>query len=133
MSTRAHLVIACDDRPGIVATVTGFLHRHTANITALDEHATASGGGRFFMRIEVETALMTVDETELKEAFQREVAAQFNMVWRWRAVRNRRKMAILASRADATPLELLWRWRRGELPADLVAVVSNHPDLREAV
>src|SRR5262249_50863347 len=26
---------------------------------------------------------------------------------------------------------LLWRWRRGELDADIVAVISNHPDLRD--
>src|SRR5438874_1444797 len=25
-------------------------------------------------------------------------------------------------------LDLLWRWRRGELETDVVAVVSNHPD-----
>jgi formyltetrahydrofolate deformylase len=133
MNTRAHLVIACEDRPGIVAAVTGFLHRLTANITSLDEHATASEGGRFFMRVEVDTGHMTVSEGDLREAFQREVAATFRMSWRWRASANQRKMAILASRADATPLELLWRWRRGELPAELVCVVSNHPDLREAV
>ena len=133
MNTRAILVIACADRPGIVAAVTGFLHKLTANITALDEHATASEGGRFFMRVEVDTTRMTLSESELCESFQREVASAFSMTWRWRACQNQRKMALLASRTDATPLELLWRWRRGELPAELVCVISNHADLREAV
>jgi formyltetrahydrofolate deformylase len=26
-------------------------------------------------------------------------------------------------------VDLLWRWRRGELDADVVGVISNHPDL----
>ncbi|SFN80005.1 formyltetrahydrofolate deformylase, partial [Pseudonocardia ammonioxydans] len=30
-------------------------------------------------------------------------------------------------------LDLLWRWRRGELPVEIVQVVSNHPDLEKDV
>ena len=42
-------------------------------------------------------------------------------------------MAILVSRDDHCLLELLWRWRRGELYADIPLVVSNHADTaREA-
>jgi formyltetrahydrofolate deformylase len=38
------------------------------------------------------------------------------------------RTALLASRDDHCLLDLLWRWRRGELETDVVAVVSNHPD-----
>ena len=40
----------------------------------------------------------------------------------------RKRTALLASRDDHCLLDLLWRWRRGELETDIVCVVSNHPD-----
>ena len=41
----------------------------------------------------------------------------------------RKRVAILVSRYDHCLAELLWRWRRGELYADIPLIVSNHPDL----
>jgi formyltetrahydrofolate deformylase len=41
----------------------------------------------------------------------------------------RKRVALFASRYDHCLLDLLWRWRRRELEMDVVAVVSNHPDL----
>ncbi len=56
------------------------------------------------------------------------------MDWQIRWWGQRRRVAILVSRHDHCLLELLWRWRRGELDADLVGVISNHPELeRETV
>jgi formyltetrahydrofolate deformylase len=40
---------------------------------------------------------------------------------------------VLVSRYDHCLLDLLWRWRRGELEAEIVQVISNHPDMREDV
>jgi formyltetrahydrofolate deformylase len=51
------------------------------------------------------------------------------MRWKIRWRDERRRVAILVSRHDHCLLELLWRGRRGELDADIVAVISNHPDL----
>jgi len=55
------------------------------------------------------------------------------MQWRlWNAAQ-RKRLAILVSRYDHCLLDLLWRWQRSELEADVVMVCSNHPDLRPAV
>jgi formyltetrahydrofolate deformylase len=43
----------------------------------------------------------------------------------------RQRVAILVSRHDHCLLDLLWRWRRGELDAEIVSVISNHRDLEE--
>ena len=40
----------------------------------------------------------------------------------------RKRVAIMVSREDHCLSDLLWRWRSGELDAELTAVVSNHPD-----
>jgi formyltetrahydrofolate deformylase len=45
----------------------------------------------------------------------------------------RKRIVILASHDDHCLLDLLWRWRRHELEAEIVAVVSNHPHLRADV
>ncbi len=56
MPEAAHrLLVSCDDRPGIVAAISGFLAGSGANIVASDQHSTADeqgGSGRFFMRTE---------------------------------------------------------------------------------
>jgi formyltetrahydrofolate deformylase len=48
------------------------------------------------------------------------------MDFRFAYARERKRVALLASREDHCLLDLLWRRRRGELDADVVAVVSNH-------
>jgi formyltetrahydrofolate deformylase len=67
---------------------------------------------------------------QLRERFQAQVADRFQMDWRLHLWGERPRMAILVSRQDHCLMDLLWRWRRGELSAQLVAVISNHPDLR---
>ena len=55
------------------------------------------------------------------------------MEWRLRRASHRKRVAILVSRYDHCLAELLWRWRRGELYADIPLIVSNHADMeREA-
>jgi formyltetrahydrofolate deformylase len=55
------------------------------------------------------------------------------MEWRIAYASEQKRIALLASRHDHCVLDLLWRWRRGELDGDVVAVVSNHPDLARDV
>jgi formyltetrahydrofolate deformylase len=62
----------------------------------------------------------------LGEAFEREVGRPFAMQWRIAPSVPRKRIAILASREEHCLLDLLWRWRSGELPADVVLVASNH-------
>lgn len=132
MSTTARLLIACPDRPGIVAAVTGFLFRHGANITDLDQHSTDSSGGTFFMRLEFQMPGLDVSPQVLERAFLDEVAGRFDMVWSLNLASRRKKMALFVSRHDHALLELLWRCSRDELPAEVVAVISNHRDLEPA-
>jgi formyltetrahydrofolate deformylase len=125
----ARLLISCPDRPGIVAAVSSFLFEHGANIISSDQHSTDPEGGRFFMRMEFSTAEMDLDRDQLEAAFKEDVADRFEMRWRMSHPGDRKRMAILVSRYEHCVLDLLWRWRRGSLEADVVLVASNHPDL----
>jgi formyltetrahydrofolate deformylase len=124
------LLVDCADRPGIVAAVSGFLFEQGANIVSSHQYSSDPSGGRFFLR-----TVFFLEDTE--EAFQKlrgrfagEVAERFGMRWQIRASSERRRVAILVSRHEHCLVDLLWRHRRGELDAELVAVLSNHPDLR---
>jgi len=133
LTTTARLLITCADRPGIVSTVTSFLYTHGANINTLDQHTTDPEGGMFFMRLEFQTPNLDLSRTALEQNFQQVVATTFNMSWKISYAADRKKTAILVSKYDHALMELLWRWERGELYTDLTMVISNHPDLREAV
>jgi formyltetrahydrofolate deformylase len=128
----ARLLISCPDRPGIVAAVSGFLFERGANIVSSHQYSSDPSGGSFFMRTEFflpgEEA-PAARRSALAESFAREVGERFAMDWRLRWRDERRRIAVLVSRHDHCLLDLLWRWRRGELQADIAAVISNHADL----
>ncbi|SFN35750.1 formyltetrahydrofolate deformylase [Chitinophaga sp. YR627] len=125
------LLICCPDRPGIVAGVSQFLFTCGANILDASQHSTDPKEGLFFMRMvfHLENTLVTMEE--LEKQFQEKVAAPLKMEWRIDYTSHRKKMAIMVSRYDHCLMELLWRWRSGELPVDIPLVISNHEDLRK--
>ena len=129
----ARLLVRCPDRPGIVATISNFLYNHGANITALDQHSTDPTGGTFFMRLEFQLPDAELPEEVLQRSFQRTVVDRYEMDWRISFPAHQKSMAIFVSKYDHALLELLWRWSRGDLPAKISMVISNHPDLERAV
>ncbi|HTU77462.1 MAG TPA: formyltetrahydrofolate deformylase [Solirubrobacteraceae bacterium] len=126
------LLIGCPDRPGIVAAVSGFLFDRGANIVSSNQYSSDPSGGRFFLRTEFFLA-RAPERDSFKQEFASQVAGRFDMDWgvRWRG--ERRRIAILVSRYDHCLQELLWRWRRGELDAQVVMVISNHSELEREV
>jgi len=128
----ARLLIACDDQPGIVAAIAGVLAEHDANIISLDQHSTDAEGGRFFQRTVIHREGLAAARPELEAAIQ-QVADRFGMEWSLHDVARRKRVAIFVSKYDHCLMELLWRTQRGQLDIDVSMVVSNHPDLAEAV
>jgi formyltetrahydrofolate deformylase len=132
----ARLLVGCADRPGIIAAVSGFLFEQGANIVSSHQYSSDPTGGRFFLRTEfylegLADRSQVAGRERLKERFNAEVASRFEMDWEIRWWGERRRIAILVSRHDHCLVDLLWRWRRGELDAEIVMVISNHRDLRE--
>ena len=74
------------------------------------------------------------DEREtVYRRFEEEVAGPLEMDHRFEESSERKRVAIMVSREDHCLTDLLWRWRSGELGADVTAVVSNHPDHADQV
>ncbi|HTR73188.1 MAG TPA: formyltetrahydrofolate deformylase [Solirubrobacteraceae bacterium] len=139
-SYTARLLIGCADQPGIVAAVSGFLLEQGANIVSSNQYSTDPTGGRFFMRTDSvleDLADGAPGAAEARLRFERlfaaEVAQGLGMDWEVRYFGQRRRVAILVSGHDHCLLDLLWRWRRGDLDGDVVMVVSNHDRLRREV
>jgi formyltetrahydrofolate deformylase len=127
------LLISCPDGPGIVAAVSRFLAEAGANIVTSDQYTTDPQGGMFFMRMEFHLPMARAVRTDFERRFARAVGEPFAMEWRMWAAQDRKRVAVLVSRLDHALLDLLWRWRRDELDADIGLVASNHPDLRADV
>ena len=121
----ARLLLACPDRPGLIARVSGFLADAGLNIVDADQHS--SHEGRFFMRMVFEPAPES-ERDRLQRRFSEEIAAPFEMDYRFASSEERKRVAVLVSREDHCLSDLLWRWRSGELGADLAFVASNHRD-----
>jgi formyltetrahydrofolate deformylase len=126
----ARLLIDCADQPGIVAAVSGFLFKEGANIVSSHQYSSDPIGGRFYLRTEFFLeGLADGDRAGFRRRFDAEVGQRFAMEWEIRYWGERQRVAILVSRYDHCLMDLLWRWRRRELDAELVGVISNHPDL----
>jgi formyltetrahydrofolate deformylase len=127
------LLISCADRPGIVAASSRLLTDVGANIVRSDQHTTDPRGGTFFMRMEFDLQLTGEQRAELQQHFAHDVGEPLQMQWQMWDAAIPKRVAILVSRQDHCLLDLLWRWRRGQLQMDVGLVASNHPDLREDV
>jgi formyltetrahydrofolate deformylase len=129
MST-SRLLLACPDRPGLIAAVSGFLADAGLNIIDADQHS--SNEGRFFMRM-VFDAVAEGERKEIYGRFEREIASGYEMDFRFAESSEAKRLAIMVSREDHCLSDLLWRWRSGELGAEVIAVISNHADHRPQV
>jgi formyltetrahydrofolate deformylase len=127
----AVLLLSCPDARGIVAAVAEWLYRHGANIVEVDQH-TDHTTGLFFQRVEFELADVDLPDAALLPAFRAEVADRFAMECELRFPEQLPRIAVLASKQPHCLLDLLARWRTGELAADITFVASNHPDHAEA-
>ena len=117
------LTLSCPDRPGIVARVSTFLFERGANILDAQQYDDQETG-KFFMRVVFDAE--GADLPSLRAGFE-DIAKAFSMRWALRDPKVKRKVMILASQQDHCLADLLYRWRRGELPMEIAAVVSNHP------
>ncbi|WP_417209531.1 formyltetrahydrofolate deformylase [Antarctobacter sp.] len=124
------LTVTCRSTRGIVAAVSTYLAEHGCNITdssQFDDQET----GNFFMRISF--ASETGAEIDsLRRDFE-SVARPFDMQYAFHSGEDRMKVVIMVSRFGHCLNDLLYRWRIGALPIDIVAVISNHMDYQKVV
>ncbi|MDK3257561.1 formyltetrahydrofolate deformylase [Blastococcus capsensis] len=122
------LVVRCPDRPGIVAVLSGLMADVGANITDSQQHSSDPSGGTFTLRLEFVLAGLAERRAELERRLAG-LAGEWRLTWRLVDASHRPTIAVFVSRTDHVLQELVYRVRAGDLRADIVAVISNHPDL----
>jgi formyltetrahydrofolate deformylase len=132
-SNVARLVVSCRDREGIIATLSEALRDVGANIITSDQFSSDPYGGMFSLRMEFYVPDEPEERLSKLDTRLAEIGSVFGLDYSLIDAKRRKKVALFVSRYDHCLLDLLWRWRRGELDMDVIAVVSNHPDLQEEV
>ena len=127
------VVLSCPDKRGVVAKVSAQLAELGVTILEAHQHSDAHTG-HFFMRYEV-----APDQGEARDTWGRErlqegfaaLAQELNLDMRISSLADRPRVALLATKASHCLVDLLQRWRSGELPCDMACVIANHPDMGE--
>jgi formyltetrahydrofolate deformylase len=126
------LLLVCPDRKGIVAAVAGFLSDHDASIVEAKQFNDQLTH-RFYMRAVftgVGPKFAALDPLRAKFAV---LAKTYDMTWQIEDTAQRVRVLIAVSKLGHCLQDLLYRWRSGVMPVDIVGVVSNHTDLRGLV
>jgi len=127
----ATLLISAPDKKGLVAALANFLMTYNANIMHADQHQDASEN-LFLMRIQWELDGFTLPMDAFAAAFQ-PIASEHNMTWKVSLSSRKPRMAIFVSKYEHCLVDLLHRWRIGELNCDIPLVIANHEDCRRLV
>ncbi|MGO7032511.1 formyltetrahydrofolate deformylase, partial [Rhizobium ruizarguesonis] len=124
------LTVSCKSTRGIVAAISSYLADKGCNIidsSQFDDLDT----GKFFMRVSF------ISEEGLSGAYIdtgfAAVAAPFEMDYDFHDSEQRMKVLLMVSRFGHCLNDLLYRWKIGALPIDIVGVVSNHFDYQKVV
>jgi formyltetrahydrofolate deformylase len=126
------LLLVCPDRKGIVAAVAGFLSDHDASIVEAKQFNDQLTK-RFYMRaVFTDVGPKFAGLEQLREKFD-VLAKTYGMTWQIEDTAQRVRVLIAVSKLGHCLQDLLYRWRSGVMPVDIVGVVSNHTDLRGLV
>jgi len=117
-----YLTLTCPNRPGIVAAVSTYIFELGGDIEEAQQFDDKASK-RFFMRVSFSCG---TDSQSLKAGFV-EIAKRFDLTWNLRSVKDLKRVLIMASKLDHCLVDLLYRWRIGELPMIISGIISNHP------
>ncbi len=125
LSARHILTLSCVNRPGIVAKVSAALFDGGFNILDAQQFDDTETGD-FFMRVSFNPAQSHADVETFRETFKA-IAIGFAMTWSMRSVDQLKRVVLMVSRFDHCVVDLLYRWRSGELAMEPAAIIANYP------
>ena len=123
------MTLQCVDAPGIVLAASSAIVNVQGNILENDQF-TDPATGHFCMRTRFET---TVDDFEVVQNVLTTELTKFSPTIKIRPEDQHRRALIMVSKFDHCLSDLLYRLEQGDIPLDIAAVVSNHPDCEALV
>ena len=125
------LTVSCPDAVGLVAAVSGLIASWGGWLTEVNNHSDPHTR-RFFMRNVVAADSLPFGIDEFRSGFL-PLARRYQMDFDVRDSSERKRVLVLVSREAHCLVDLLHRWRTGEMCFDLRGVVSNHEATRDDV
>jgi formyltetrahydrofolate deformylase len=125
------LSFKCPDRLGVVARYSGLLYECGAFITEVSNY-TDPVTEMFFLRCVFDDRSLSVSMDEFRVRWE-ELVIELGILgieYTLRASEHKPRLVLAVSRYDHCLSALLTKWKSGALPAEIVAVVSNHEDCR---
>ncbi|MGH1404753.1 MAG: formyltetrahydrofolate deformylase [Alphaproteobacteria bacterium] len=125
------LRVSSADRPGIVASVSGYLYEQGFNVedaSQFNDHLS----DRFYMRVVFCIADDDADIEGFKQGFEH-IAQKFEIEWSVYPAEEKVKAILMVSKEDHCLEDIWYRVRTNQLPIEIMAVVSNHEVCREQV
>ena len=124
------LVTRCPDTTGIVAGIAGFLASQNALIKEA-QHYMDPISMTSFMRTQFQDNGRGMPAiSELEQSFEKTVAQRFGMTWRFYEAQRRCRVLLAVSKQGHCLNSILHRWSTGTLPIEVMAVASNHEQMR---
>ena len=124
------LITSCPDTTGVVAAVAGFLASRNCLITEAQHFDDPESNTSFMRTIFHDNGQGIPALADLNREFAATVGQQFAMTWRFHEARRRCRTVLAVSKQGHCLNSILHRWSTGTLPIEVVAVVSNHQDMR---
>lgn len=118
------LTVDCAESPGIVRAISGFLFDHGCDIRDIKQYGDKVHG-HFFMRVHFSSAARESCTEGLRRDFT-PVAQKWRMSWQLEPHGRKRRVLVMVSKMGHCLNDLLFRARTGDIPVEIVAVVSNH-------
>ena len=121
------LTISCPDTTGIVYSVSKFLFDQQCNILDSAQFGDESTN-LFFLRVHFSLPVdCKLTEEDLQANFA-SVAAPFGMKYQFFDAHVKPRVLLMVSKFGHCLNDLLFRWKSGQLPCEIPAIVSNHQD-----
>ena len=124
------LKLNCPDAVGLLAQITGAIAQHGGNLLEVSQYTDVSTGW-FFARLAIEKG-REPGTRHFHQAFA-PIASRLRAVWSMRLAESKTRTVILVSKQEHCLVDLLWRWRSGELGIEVPLVISNHETCRTLV
>jgi formyltetrahydrofolate deformylase len=125
LSDQFILRLSSPNRPGIVAAVSTYLFEQGCNILEAQQFDDTESN-TFFARIVFNVVSSAVPLDALKAGFF-PIAERLSISWQLRPRSQRQRVMILVSRFDHCLVDLLYRWRTGEIEMEITGIISNYP------
>lgn len=120
------LQLKSPDRPGILARVSPLLAANGCDIRDAIVYGDADTK-TFFIRMHLTSPTKSLEDLKI---LLEPTSKEFGFSYQFRDLGEKLRVLIAVSKLDHCLNDMLHKWRIGTLPIDIVAIVSNHNDLR---